>query len=123
VTFKIESPALRGAVVAVILIGKYRTRCGPINTTSLLGDTSDDEIDIEYICSEPHTWQTNVFVTDPREPEPEYGVFSTKEKVDDITVPHEYSIEVTSESISWSLDRNVVRRLLKCEWISQNSPS
>ncbi|KAJ7890582.1 concanavalin A-like lectin/glucanase [Mycena olivaceomarginata] len=59
VSFKIESPALRGAIVAVILI----------------------------------------------EPVPEYGVFSTKEKVDDITVSHEYSIEVTSESISWSLDR------------------
>ncbi|KAJ7334087.1 glycoside hydrolase family 16 protein [Mycena albidolilacea] len=99
VTFKIESPALPGAIVAVILIG----------------DTSNDEIDIEYICSEPHTWQTNVFVTDPREPEPEYGVFSTKENVDSITVLHEYSIEVTSESISWSLDRNVVRRLLKSE--------
>ncbi|KAJ7760520.1 glycoside hydrolase family 16 protein [Mycena metata] len=97
VTFEVLSPTIPGVIVAGILIG----------------DTSDDEIDIEFVCSEPTEWQTNLFVSDPRDSGPEYGVFSEKEKVDSIVKMHPYSIEVTPEKIFWSLDGKAVRTLAK----------
>ncbi|KAF7356636.1 Glycoside hydrolase family 16 protein [Mycena venus] len=45
VTFEVESPSIAGVIVAGILIG----------------DTSFDEIDIEFVCGEPDHWQTNLF--------------------------------------------------------------
>ncbi|KAJ7252750.1 concanavalin A-like lectin/glucanase [Mycena haematopus] len=97
VTFEVESPTVDGVIVAGIMIG----------------DGSDDEVDIEFVCAEPTSWQTNVFVSDPRSPKPLYGVFSSKEKVDNITFLHSYSIEVTPERILWSLDGEVIRTLAK----------
>ncbi|KAF7370643.1 Glycoside hydrolase family 16 protein [Mycena sanguinolenta] len=97
VTFEVESPTIHGVIVAGIMIG----------------DESEDEIDIEHVCAEPKSWQTNVFVPGPRDPQPLYNTFSSKETVDSITFLHSYSIEVTPENILWSLDGRVVRALPK----------
>ncbi|KAJ6591625.1 glycoside hydrolase [Mycena vulgaris] len=97
ITFQVSSPTVSGVIVAGILIG----------------DTSYDELDIEFVCGEPDSWQTNLFVQDPRNPRPEYGIFSSKEKVDNITKLHSYSIDVNAERIAWSIDGQVVRTLAK----------
>ncbi|KAJ7155458.1 glycoside hydrolase family 16 protein [Mycena crocata] len=97
VTFQVSSPLLSGVIVAGILIG----------------DTSEDEVDVEFVCGEPNSWQTNLFVPDPRDSKPEYGVFSSREQVDNIEKLHLYSIDVNAERISWSLDGRVVRTLNK----------
>ncbi|KAJ7180633.1 glycoside hydrolase family 16 protein [Mycena filopes] len=96
-TFEVSSPTISGVIVAGILIG----------------DTSCDELDIEFVCGEPTSWQTNLFVCDPRDSAPEYGVFSEKQTVDSIAKVHAYSIEVTADNIYWSLDGKVVRTLAK----------
>ncbi|KAF8216441.1 concanavalin A-like lectin/glucanase domain-containing protein [Mycena galopus ATCC 62051] len=107
VTFEVQSPTIAGVIVAGILIG----------------DDSDDEIDIEFVCGEPKFWQTNLFVSDPQEHGPDYNVFSSKETLPDNTSIadfHEYSIEVNSESISWSFDGQVVRTLWKSQCTRNN---
>ncbi|KAJ6610234.1 glycoside hydrolase family 16 protein [Mycena sp. CBHHK59/15] len=87
VTIQASSPTISGVVVASILIG----------------DSSSDEVDIEFICGEPTKWQTNLFVPDPRDTQPAYGVFSSKEDVDSITKTHSYSIDFNRERIAWAL--------------------
>ncbi|KAJ6581445.1 glycoside hydrolase [Mycena capillaripes] len=104
VTVQVASPTVAGVVVAWIWIG----------------DDSSDEIDVELICGEPTSWQTNLFVQDPRESGPEYGVFNSKEKVNSITELHAYSIEMDPEKISWSLDGRVVRTLAKDQCTRNN---
>lgn len=74
-----------------------------------------DEVDIEFVCGEPNSWQTNLFVPDPRDSQPEYGVFSSKQKVNSITELHSYSIDVNDERITWSIDGRVVRTLTEGE--------
>ncbi|KAJ7446246.1 glycoside hydrolase [Mycena galericulata] len=95
--FQLLPPLVSGVVVAGILIG----------------NESDDEIDIEILGAEARHWQTNVFVTDPRDSGPEYDTFSSTEAVQDITEAHFYSIDVNSTRIAWSLDGRVVRTLGK----------
>ncbi|KAJ7668360.1 glycoside hydrolase family 16 protein [Mycena rosella] len=99
VTFQVSSPTVSGVIVAGILIG----------------DTSLDEIDIEFVCGEPDSWQTNLFVADPRDSRPEYGVFSSKQKVDSVTKLHSYSIDINGEKITWSIDNMIVKTLAKNE--------
>ncbi|KAJ7449671.1 concanavalin A-like lectin/glucanase domain-containing protein [Mycena latifolia] len=97
VTFQMAAPTIAGVIVAGILIG----------------DPSLDEIDIEIVCGETDSWQTNIFVPDPRVTRPEYGVFSSKESVDSIADLHSYSIDVNTDRIAWSLDGHIVRTLTK----------
>ncbi|CAK5274035.1 unnamed protein product, partial [Mycena citricolor] len=96
VTFLVEAPTISGVIVAGILIGD---------------SGSSDEIDVELICGDPDTWQTNLFVADPRDSKPEYGVFSSKEAVDNINDVHAYSIEMSPDAVHWSLDGHAVRTL------------
>ncbi|KAJ7876789.1 concanavalin A-like lectin/glucanase [Mycena leptocephala] len=93
---------------------------GVIVAGIIIGDESSDEVDIEFICAEPSSWQTNIFVSDPRESRPEYGVFNSKEPVDSITNLHTYSIDVNRERISWSLDGRVVRTLARDQCTRNN---
>ncbi|KAJ7091321.1 glycoside hydrolase family 16 protein [Mycena belliarum] len=97
VTIQMSAPTVAGVITAAILIG----------------DSSSDEIDVELVCGEPNSWQTNLFVPDPRNAKPEYGVFSSKEGVNNIAALHAYSIDVSAERIVWSLDGRVVRTLPK----------
>ncbi|KAJ6493589.1 glycoside hydrolase family 16 protein [Mycena vitilis] len=98
VTVEVQvSPLVSGVIVAWILIG----------------DKSLDEVDVELICGERDSWQTNLFVQDPNKSRPEYGMFSSKEKVDDISKTHAFSIEVDANNISWGIDGRVVRTLTK----------
>ncbi|KAJ7765378.1 glycoside hydrolase [Mycena maculata] len=102
VTYEIQvlPPLCAGVVVAGILIGDWE---------------SDDEIDIEILTARPNSWQTNVFVTDPQNPDPQYGVWSSKEEVQSITDFHSYTIDVNPQRINWSLDGEVVRTLARGE--------
>ncbi|KAJ7606177.1 hypothetical protein DFH06DRAFT_1348263 [Mycena polygramma] len=79
VTVEVQvSPLVSGVIVAWILIGKSTQPRSLLitNRDSVLGDTSLDEIDVELICGERDSWQTNLFVQDPSKSRPEYGMFS-----------------------------------------------
>ncbi|KAF7308814.1 Glycoside hydrolase family 16 protein [Mycena kentingensis (nom. inval.)] len=94
-TFTLASPTVAGIVTAGILIG-----------TSTL-----DEIDMEHICAEHNSFQTNMF-SEPPGAQPEYNLgFSAKHGVDNIARQHSYSIAIDSQQIKWALDGAVVRTL------------
>ena len=75
-----------------------------------------DEIDVEILGSDKDHFQSNVYAPSPTDKQPLWGVFGKMEDVQgsDISAPHNYTIDWTSERIQWSVDGTVVRTLKPC---------
>lgn len=122
VTFEVSSPLVPGVVTAVILIGikNIFTQTQSTELTVLSLANEHDEIDVELLGGDPAHWQTNIFVPEPKDAQPLWGVFSSIESVPaekssggSIKDFHKYSIDWNSERIIWGVDGKSVRTLTK----------
>ncbi|KAL0953713.1 hypothetical protein HGRIS_004906 [Hohenbuehelia grisea] len=104
VTWVLSTDAVPGVITAAIFIAD-----------KFLGD----EIDLEFLGSDPTHWQTNVFAPAPEDTTPLYGVLSSIEDIPQsrndrrgtITEPHAYTIDWNADRIIWSIDGQPVRQL------------
>ncbi|KAF8219128.1 hypothetical protein L208DRAFT_1427141 [Tricholoma matsutake] len=98
ISFQIIAPTTPGVVTAAILIADER-----------------DEIDIELLGGDAKHWQTNIFVSSPKDDRPLYGVFSSVEPfpspASSTSQSHTYTIDWNKDRIQWSVDGTTYRTL------------
>ena len=81
---------------------------GAVSAVILLS-SGGDEIDIEYVGKNPDQLESNIFFKGIKE----FGTYGAVHKVPSISEWHRIGINWTPESISWSLNDQVVRVLRK----------
>ncbi|KAJ1926182.1 hypothetical protein IWQ60_004022 [Tieghemiomyces parasiticus] len=96
----------RGRIEAVIKAGPTS---GVVTAFIMQGNSPKDEIDLEWVGKDPHRVQSMYFVNGERVPGDELPGYHDCSHAADMF--HTYAIDFSPDSVSWSVDGNVVRTI------------